>query len=101
MFQIIKEYPMSFFSFLKRYDNVGVGTKDLGLRRRTTIPVQSVYLGGTGRREWNIRRSLGPVNAPGFMILNSAYVPVPITGDFGLGIAGQFVMQTLAQVKNA
>lgn len=88
---------MSFFSFLKRYSDVGVGTRDLGLRRRTTIPANVPYLGNTGPRQWNIQRSLGPVNAPGFMIMNGETVPVPITGDFGLGIAGQYVMQTLVQ----
>jgi hypothetical protein len=92
---------MSFFSFLKRYSDVGVGTRDLGLQRRTTIPVDSIYLGNTGPRQWNIKRSLGPVNQPGFMILNGAVVGVPITGNYGLGIAGQFVMQTLAQQVQA
>lgn len=90
---------MSFFSFLKQYTDLGVGTRDLGLRRRTTIPAGGSYLGNTGRRQWNIQRSLSPTNQPGFMILNGAAVPVPITGNFGLGIAGQFVLQTLAQVK--
>lgn len=91
---------MNAFSFLKRFTDLGVGTKDLGFRRQTTIPVNSRYLGNTGPRQWNVRRSLGPVTQPGFMILNGAVVPVPLSGNFGLGIAGQFVLQTLAQVKN-
>jgi hypothetical protein len=89
-------FMSGFYSFLKRFSDLGVGTRDLAFRRQTTIPANSNYLGNTGRREWNIRRSLGPLNQPGFMILNGAAVPVPLTGNYGLGVAGQFVMQTLA-----
>jgi len=90
---------MSFFNFLKRYDILGVGTRDLGLRQFQTLPAGGPYLGNTGRRQWNIRRSLGPVNAPGFMMLNGAVVPVPLTGSFGIDLSGQYVMQGLAQQK--
>lgn len=91
---------MSFFSFVKRYTDLGVGTGSLGLRRQTTIPATVPYMGGTGRRKWNIQRSLGPVNQPGFMITNQQLVPVPLTGSFGIGLAGQYVGQSLVKGKN-
>lgn len=86
------------FHFLKRYTDLGVGTRDLGLRQFQTLPPDVPYLGHTGRRQWNIKRSFGPVNSPGFMILNQKVVPVTLRGS-GLGIAGQYVMQTLVEQK--
>lgn len=90
----------SFFRFTKRTTDLGVGTRDLGLLPFQTLPADSVYLGNTGRRKWNVQRSLGPLNMPGFMVLNQALIPVPITGGNGLGISGQYVLQTLAQGKD-
>lgn len=89
---------MSFFSFLKRYNDLGVGTRDLGLRQFQTLPAGGPYLGDTGRRQWNIQRSLGPVNSPAFMIVNQKVVPVTLRGS-GLGIAGQYVLQQLVEQK--
>jgi len=80
----------SFFSFLKSTDNIGVGTGDLGYRRSTTIPVDSTYLGP----QWNIKRSLGPLNNPGYMKLAQELVPVGIRGS-GLGISGQYSLGQL------
>ena len=86
---------MGWFSFTKRYDNIGVGTKDLGLLPRTTVPAGGSYLGP----QWNIRRSLAPVSAPGFMILNGAVVPNTLGGS-GIGIPGTIPLTTLtAQSK--
>ncbi len=91
---------MDFFNFIKKTNDLGVGTRDLGLLPFQTIPIDSVFLGNTGRRKWNVQRSLGPVNMPGFMIVNQELVPVPITGGSGLGISGQYVLQSLARVKD-
>lgn len=89
------------FSFKKTYDNLGVGTGDLGLLQFQTLPEINVYLGNTGRRQWNIRRSLAPISAPGYMMLNQGLVPVPLTGSTGgLGVPGQIVGQTLAKGNN-
>lgn len=85
----------SFFSFTKRTADLGVGTGDLGFQQFQTLPPGGSYLGGTGPRDWNIQRSLGPLNAPGFMILNGAAVPVTLRGS-GLGLSGQYVLQPLA-----
>jgi hypothetical protein len=89
----------SFFRFVKRTTDLGVGTRDLGLVQFQTLPLNVAYLGDTGRRKWNIQRSLGPVNSPGFMIMNAAYVGVGMRGS-GLGISGQYVLQSLAQTKD-
>lgn len=86
----------SFFNFTKRTDDLGVGTSDRGLLPFQTLPAGGSYLGGTGRREWNVRRQLGPLNAPGFMILNKGVVPIPLSGN-GLGISGQYVLQSLVK----
>ena len=86
-----------FFSFKKTYDNIGVGTGDLGLRQFQTLPAYDVYLGNTGRRQWNIKRSLAPISSPGYLMLNHAVVPVALTGMSGLGVPGQLVGQSLAK----
>jgi hypothetical protein len=83
---------MSLYSFVKRFTDLGVGTRDLGFRQFQTLPAGGSYLGP----QWNIRRSLAPLNAPGFMILNGAVVPNTLQAN-GLGIAGQYVLQGLAQ----
>jgi hypothetical protein len=83
---------MGFFSFKKTYDNIGVGTKDLGLLQRTTLPAGGSYLGPM----WNIKRSMAPVGAPGFMILNGATVPNTLRGS-GVYIPGQYALSPLAQ----
>jgi hypothetical protein len=85
----------SVFSFFKGTTDLGVGTRDLGFRRSQTLPVNSVFLGNTGRREWNVRRSLGPISGPGYMKLEQQLVPVTIRGS-GLGVAGQYELQSLA-----
>lgn len=82
---------MGMFSFVKRFNNLGVGTRDLGLRQFQTLPPGGSYLGP----QWNIKRSMAPISGPGFMILNGAVVPVPLTGN-GMGISGQYAMQALA-----
>lgn len=87
---------MSFFTFVKRYTDLGVGTRDLGLQRRTTIPAGGSFMGGTGARKWNVQRQLGPLNSPGYMMLNKALVPVSIRGS-GISIGGQFVTQNLVK----
>lgn len=89
---------MSFFNFKKTYRDIGVGTRDLALRPFQTLPPNVPYLGNTGRRQWNIQRSLGPVNSPGYMILNGAVVGVSLRGS-GLGLSGQYTLQTLAKQK--
>ena len=86
---------MAWFNFKKRYDNIGVGTKDLGLLPFQTLPPGGSYLGP----QWNIRRSMAPIGAPGFMILNGAVVPNTLRGN-GLGIAGQYALMPLAQQSN-
>lgn len=83
---------MGWFTFKKRYDNIGVGTKDLGLLPRTTLPAGGSYLGP----QWNIKRSLAPIGAPGFMILNGATVPNTLRSG-GLFIPGQYALSPLAQ----
>lgn len=88
-----------FFSFLQRYVDLGVGTRGAGLRQFQTLPADVPYMGGTGRRKWNIERSLGP-QAPGFMIWEQKVVPVTLRGS-GLGISGQYVLQTLVDQKES
>jgi hypothetical protein len=83
---------MGFFSFIKTFDNIGVGTKDLGLLPRTTLPAGGSYLGP----QWNVRRSMAPIGAPGFMILNGAVVPNTLRAS-GVYIPGQFALSPLAQ----
>jgi hypothetical protein len=83
---------MGWFSFTKRYDNIGVGTTDLGLRPFQTLPPGGSYLGP----QWNIKRSMAPQSAPGFMILNGAVVPNTLRGN-GLGLAGTYMLMPLAQ----
>jgi hypothetical protein len=83
---------MAWFHFRKSYDNLGVGTRDLGLLPRTTPPPGGSYLGP----QWNIHRSLAPLSAPGFMILNGAVVPNTLRGS-GIGIAGQYALTPLGQ----
>lgn len=85
---------MGWFTFRKRYDNVGVGVRDQGLLRRTTLPPGGSYLGP----QWNIRRSMAPISAPGLMILNGAVVPTSLRGN-GLLIPGQYAMTPLASQK--
>jgi hypothetical protein len=89
---------MGFFSFLSRASNNGVGVSNQALLPRTTLPAGGSYMGGTGRRQWNIRRSLGPVNSPGFMIVNQQVVPVGLRGS-GLGVSGQYVLQGLSDLS--
>jgi hypothetical protein len=81
------------FSFIKSTNNVGVGTRDLGFRRTTTIPVDSFYLGP----QWNPRRQLIPFGNPGYMKLNQEVVPVGIRGA-GIGISGQYALQSLVDM---
>jgi hypothetical protein len=83
---------MGFFSFKKTFDNIGVGTKDLGLLPRTTFPAGGSYIGPQG----NVKRSMAPIAAPGFMILNGATVPNTLRGN-GLFLAGQYALMPLAQ----
>lgn len=86
---------MGWFTFKKRFDNIGVGTKDLGLLPRTTPPPGGSYLGP----QWNIHRSLAPFSAPGFLVLNGATVPNTLQGN-GIGIPGQYALSPLAQQNN-
>jgi hypothetical protein len=83
---------MAWFSFKKTYDNIGVGTRDLAVLPRTTVPAGGSYLGP----QWNIKRSMAPLGAPGFMILNGAVVPNTLRGN-GLFIPGQYALMPLAQ----
>lgn len=85
---------MGMFSFLKRYDNIGVGTRDLGLRQFQTLPAGGSYLGP----QWNIKHSMKPFSAPGFMILNGATVPNTLRGS-GVYIPGQLGSAPLAQTR--
>lgn len=82
---------MGWFSFKKTYDNLGVGTKDLGLLPRTTPPPGGSYLGP----QWNIHRSMKPITGAGFMILNGAVLPTSALGN-GLFIPGQYALTPLA-----
>lgn len=83
---------MAWFTFRKRYDNIGVGTKDLGLLPRTTLPPGGSYLGP----QWNIKRSFAPLSAPGFMILHGATVPNTLRSS-GVYVPGQYAMAPLTQ----
>lgn len=84
---------MGWFTFRKTYDNIGVGTKDLGLLPRTTLPLGGSYLGP----QWNIRRSMAPLSSPGIM-LNGKTVVMPNTlRSSGLFIPGQYALTPLAQ----
>lgn len=85
---------MGWFTFRKTYDDIGVGTKSMGLLPRTTLPPGGSYLGP----QWNIKRSLGPLSAPGFMILNGATVPNTLRGS-GVYIPGQYGSAPLAEQK--
>lgn len=85
----------SVFSFFKGTTDLGVGTRDLGFRRSQTLPVNSNYLGDTGRREFNIQRSLSPTPGAGFMKMDQRLVPVNLRGS-GLGVSGQYELQGLA-----
>lgn len=85
---------MGFFSFRKNADNLGVGTKNMGLLPRTTLPAGGSYLGP----QWNVKRSMAPLGAPGFVILNGAVVPNSLRGN-GLGIPGQYALTPLAKTK--
>lgn len=88
----------SFFAFTKRTDNLGVGTGNLGFLPPTTLPPNVPYLGNTGERQWNVQRSFGPVNSPGYMLLNQTVVLIGLRGS-GLGIAGQYVLQQLSETE--
>lgn len=83
------------FSFLKRYTDLGVGTRDFGLRQFQTLPAGGSYLGP----QWNVKRSMAPISAPGLMILNGAVVPVSLSVN-GQPLSGQFAMQSLAKQKS-
>lgn len=83
---------MGFFSFFKRYDNIGVGTADLGLRQFQTLPAGGSYLGPM----WNVKRSMAPFSAPGVMVLNQIVMPNTLRGN-GMAIPGQYALQGLAQ----
>jgi hypothetical protein len=86
---------MGIFSFLKRYDNIGVGTKDLGFRQFQTFPAGGSYLGP----QWNIRRSMQPFSAPGLMLNGKTLVmPNTLRGN-GIGIPGQYALTPLTQQK--
>lgn len=84
---------MGFFSFLKKYDNVGVGTKDLGLLPRTTLPAGGSYLGP----QWNIKRSMMPQSAPGVMLAGKTLVLPNTLRANGVYIPGQYALTPLAQ----
>lgn len=86
----------SFYAFLKGFATLGVGTGNLGFRRSQTIPADVVYLGP----QWNVQRSLGPLPGPGYMMLEQRVVPVSVRGS-GLGIQGQYVLQSLGQEAKA
>ena len=88
---------MSFYSFIRRYTNLGVGTGDLGFRRPQTIPIDCNYLGP----QWNIRRSLGPLSQPGFLQLGKTVPLIPLTGSSGYAIPGQIVQQPLVKMDNS
>lgn len=83
----------SFFNFRKRYDNIGVGTKDLGLLPRTTPPPGGSYLGP----QWNIKRSLAPLSAPGLMLAGKTLVMPNSLRAGGVYIPGQYALSPLAQ----
>lgn len=83
---------MGWFTFKKRYDNLGVGPRDYGVLPRTTLPAGGSYLGP----QWNIKRSMAPFSAPGFMMLNGAVVPSN-TLQNGFGVQGQYALMPLAQ----
>jgi hypothetical protein len=88
------------FTFLKRYTDLGVGAMADGLLRPQTLPPNTPYLGNTGRRQWNVQRSMKPISAPGFMMVNQQVIPVPITGTTGgYAIPGQLISQPLAQIQ--
>jgi len=88
LFGIIKLPPL--FTLVQATENLGVGTRNLGFVRNQSIPVDSTYLGP----QWNIKRSFGPVNNPGYMKLAQELVPVGIRGS-GLGISGQYTLSQL------
>jgi hypothetical protein len=86
---------MGFFSFRKTFDNIGVGTKDLGLLPRTTPPPGGSYLGP----QWNVKRSMKPFSNPGVMLMGKTLVmPNSLRGN-GMAIPGQFAMTPLAQAS--
>jgi len=88
---------MGFFSFRKTYNNIGVGTKDLGLLPRTTVPAGGSYLGP----QWNVKRSMAPFSAPGLMLNGKTLVmPNSLRGS-GLYIPGQYALSPLAKQGNS
>jgi len=86
---------MGWFSFKKTYDNIGVGTKDLGLLPRTTYPAGGSYLGP----QWNVRRSMKPFSAPGVMLAGKTLVMPNTLRGSGVGIPGQFALTPLGQAQ--
>lgn len=84
---------MGWFSFRKTFDNIGVGTKDLGLLPRTTLPAGGSYLGP----QWNIKRSMQPFSAPGLMLAGKTLVMPNTLRGSGVYIPGQYNLTPLAQ----
>lgn len=87
---------MSFYSFIKRYTDLGVGTRDLGFRRPQTLPMSGHYVDANF-----IRRSLAPINQPGFLMVSKTVPLVPLTGTAGYAIPGQIVQQPLVKMDNS
>lgn len=87
---------MGWFSFRKSpVADAGVGVGDMALLPFQTLPPGGSYLGP----QWNIRRSMAPLSAPGFMILNGAVVPNTLRGN-GLAIQGQYALTQLVSQNN-
>lgn len=84
----------SFFTFRRSVDNLGVGTRDLGLEQPQHIQPASMY----GPR-YNVRRSFGPT-APGFAVIGQRVVPVSFHGS-GSGLQGQMILQALAKLERS
>lgn len=84
---------MGWFKFRKSpIADAGVGVADMAFQPFQTLPAGGSYLGP----QWNVRRSMAPFSAPGFMILNGAVVPNSLRGN-GLAIPGQYALSPLAQ----
>lgn len=69
---------MSFYSFVRGIGvKLGTGVSDLGFKRPSSVPIQSMY----GPR-YNVQRSFAP-NSPGFVKLRQEVVAVSLLGDTG------------------
>jgi hypothetical protein len=81
---------MSWFNFVKRTDNVGVGTMDLGLLPTHSLPLYEVT--GPG---WRVQGQLFS-QAPAYIKIGRSVVPVSILGTNGLAVPDQMTLQQLA-----